>query len=218
VDYTGTVWANYMGRQRTAGAKTVLREVREWLRAEQGIQCLGALGFENAYGLAMPKKRARELGIETIGDLADHASGMKIGGDYEFFGRPEWQRIRDTYGLRFTDQISYDSTFMYRAVRQGQVDVISAFTSDGRIEAFELTVLEDPEDTIPPYDAVLLLSGAAAARPGLVEALHPLIGAIPVQLMRRANYKVDREKNKLTVDRAADWLYRQLFEERDGSS
>jgi osmoprotectant transport system permease protein len=218
VDYTGTIWANYMNRERTAGAKTVLQEVREWLRAEHGIQSLGALGFENAYGLAMPKKRARELGIETIGDLAGHASGMKIGGDYEFFGRPEWQRIRDTYGLRFADQISYDSTFMYRAVRRGQVDVISAFTSDGRIEAFGLAVLEDPEDTIPPYDAVLLLSGDAAARHGLAEALDPLIGAIPVQLMRRANYKVDREKNKLTVDQSAEWLYRQLFEERDGSS
>ncbi len=215
VDYTGTVWANYMDRDRTAGAKTVLREVRDWLRADHGIHCLGALGFENAYGLAMSKKRARELGIETIGNLAGHAPGMKIGGDYEFFGRPEWQRIRDTYGLRFADQISYDSTFMYRAVRRGRVDVISAFTSDGRIEAFDLTVLEDPEDTIPPYDAVLLLSGDAAARPGLVEALDPLVGAIPVQLMRRANYKVDREKNKRTVDQAAEWLYRQIFEENE---
>lgn len=213
VDYTGTIWANYMGREGAAPAKTVLREVGRWLRSEHGIRCLGALGFENAYGLAMPKERARELGIETIADLVPYASGMKIGGDYEFFGRPEWQQIRDTYGLRFDAQISYDSTFMYKAVLQGQVDVISAFTSDGRIAAFDLTVLEDPRDTIPPYDAVLLLSADAALRAGLVEALEPLIGAIPVQLMRRANYRVDREEDKYTVEQAADWLYDRLFEE-----
>jgi ABC-type proline/glycine betaine transport system permease subunit len=215
VDYTGTIWANYMAREGTAPAETVLREVSRWLRTEHGIRCLGALGFENAYGLAMPRKRARKLGIETIADLVPYASGMKIGGDYEFFGRPEWQKIRDTYGLQFAARISYDSTFMYRAVRQGQVDVISAFTSDGRITAFDLTVLEDPKDTIPPYDAVLLLSPAAASRAGLVQALEPLIGAIPVQLMRRANDKVDREKDKDTVEQAAAWLYDRLFEEND---
>ncbi len=210
VDYTGTIWANYMHREQTAGAKTVLREASRWLKSEHGIHCLGALGFENAYCLAMLNERARKLGIETIGDLAPYAPRMKIGGDYEFFGRPEWRRIRNVYGLRFAEQISYDSTFMYRALVRGRVDVISAFSSDGRIEAFHLTVLEDPKDAIPPYDAVLLLSSEAASRPGLVEALEPLIGAIPVRLMRRANYRVDREKHKYTVDQAAAWLYDRL--------
>jgi osmoprotectant transport system permease protein len=208
VDYTGTIWANYMKRERTADSETVLREVSRWLEAEHGIRCLGGLGFENAYGLAMKRERAERLGIQTIGDLRPHAPDMKIGGDYEFFGRPEWRAIRNSYIIEFLEQTSYDSTFMYQAVDQGEVDVISAFTTDGRIAAFDLVILDDPKNAIPPYDAVLLLSQDAAKKDDLVAALEPLIGAVPPEIMRRANYLVDREKDKKTIGEAADWLRR----------
>ncbi len=210
VDYTGTIWANYMKRDTAADAQTVLHEVTRWLRREHGIRCLGPLGFENAYALAMRRSEADRLHIRTIGDLAPHAPAMTIAGDYEFFGRPEWRRIRDDYKLHFADQISYDSTFMYEALRDKEVDVISAFTSDGRMAAYHLVVLADPRHAIPPYDAVLLLSESAARRPGVVEALSPLIRAIPVEVMRRANAMVDREQDKKTVDQAARWLLNQV--------
>ena len=43
--------------------------------------------------------------------------------------------------------------FMYPAAAAGDVDVISAYTSDGRIAQFDLVVLADPKHAIPPYDA-----------------------------------------------------------------
>jgi osmoprotectant transport system permease protein len=200
-----------MERERTADSGTVLREVSDWLTAQHGIALLGRLGFENAYGLAMTRERAEELGVTSIADLRGHAQNMKIGGDYEFFGRPEWKAIKNSYNIEFLDQISYDSTFMYQALDGGTVDVISAFTSDGRIAAFDLVILEDPKDAIPPYDAVLLLAEDAADNEELVAALRPLLGAIPVETMRRANYKVDRETDKQTVNAAAAWLYETIF-------
>jgi osmoprotectant transport system permease protein len=210
VDYTGTIWANYMKRTQTADSATVLREVSRWLEAEHGIRCFGGLGFENAYGLAMRRDRAEQLGITSIDDLRQHAGEMKIGGDYEFFGRPEWDAIKTSYNIHFLDQISYDSTFMYQAVERSTVDVISAFTSDGRIAAYDLVILDDPKNAIPPYDAVLLLSENAAQRTDLVAALEPLIGGIPVEVMRAANYLVDRAQDKQTVGEAADWLRGQI--------
>lgn len=206
VDYTGTIWANYMKRTATPGPREVLEGVTRWLRREHGIRCLGPLGFENAYGLAMRREQAGALHIESIADLARHAPEMTIGGDYEFFGRPEWRKIRDLYGLNFAAQNSYDATFMYSAIKTGDVDVISAFTSDGRIGVFDLVVLDDPKQAIPPYDAVLLLSARAAREPELVEALESLINAIPVELIRQANDMVDRGNDKRTVDQAAKWL------------
>ena len=71
------------------------------------------------------------------------------------------------------------------------VEVIGAFSSDGRIAAYDLTVLEDPRNAFPPYDAVLLVSPAARTRPGLIEALEPLLGRIDDQTMRQANKQVD---------------------------
>ena len=85
-----------------------------------------------------------------------------------------------------------DSTFMYQAA-DGLVDVAVGFSTDGRIEAFDLTVLNDPKEAFPPYDAVLLLSPRAAKNRALVHVLESLINRIPVSAMRTANRRVDED-------------------------
>ncbi len=118
---------------------------------------------------------------------------MSIGADYEFFGRAEWRSIRDVYGLEFAGQRSMDSSLMYLAVAQGTVDVISAFSTDGRIAALDLVVLEDDRGAIPPYDALILSSARLAERfPRALEALEGLIGRIDDDEMRRLNQAVDQ--------------------------
>ena len=158
VDYSGTIWANYMHRSDVAPRDEVLREVSAWLKKTYRIRMLGPLGFENAYALAMPRKQAAALGINSIADLAAHAPQMTIAGDYEFFDRPEWKAIQAAYGLHFRERKSMQATFMYQAAATGEVDVISAFSSDGRIAKYDLKVLSDPKQAIPPYDAILLLA------------------------------------------------------------
>ena len=74
VDYSGTIWANVMRRTDVPTRDAILDEMRSWLAREHGIVLLGALGFENAYALAMRRDRASSLGIESIADLAAHAS------------------------------------------------------------------------------------------------------------------------------------------------
>lgn len=206
VDYSGTIWATQMNRTDQPGREQVLAEMTAWLLEEHGILALGPLGFENAYALAMPRARAEALGVRTISDLDRVASQLSIGGDFEFFGRSEWRALRDTYGLRFANQREYQSTFMYRAVADGAVDVISAFSSDGRIAAMDLVVLEDDRDAIPPYDAVLLVSPARASDEEFLAALRPLVNAIPVETMRQASLMVDREEDKRSVREAAAFL------------
>lgn len=198
VDYTGTIWATVMHRGTGAadrpGRDAVLAEVRRFLAAEHGIEVVGALGFENAYALAIRRRQAEADGIRTIADLARHASRFVIGGDYEFFGRAEWQSIRDTYGLAFREQRTMDPSLMYEAAGSGQVDVISAYSTDGRIAAFDLRVLEDERGAIPPYDAVVLAGPRLAReRPDIVEALRRLAGTIDAARMRTMNLAVDRD-------------------------
>jgi osmoprotectant transport system substrate-binding protein/osmoprotectant transport system permease protein len=91
-------------------------------------------------------------------------------------------------------------------VSSGEVDVISAFSSDGRIAAYDLIVLEDPRQVILPYDAIVLLAPRRANDAILRGALTPLLGAVPIGLMREANQMVDREENKVSPAQAAQWL------------
>jgi osmoprotectant transport system permease protein len=211
VDYTGTIWANYMQRTDDAGRRDMLTDVETWLAREHSIEIAARLGFENAYALAMPRALATTLGVRTIDDLAVHANRLRIGADYEFFSRPEWSKLRAQYDLGFSELVSMDSTLMYAAAAAGEVDVISAFSTDGRIAAFDLMLLQDPREALPPYDAVLLLSRDAADRlPGLRTALAGLDGAIDAEAMRAANRLVDLDGG--TVDQAA----RLLGERIDG--
>ncbi|HEX5046593.1 MAG TPA: ABC transporter permease/substrate-binding protein [Gammaproteobacteria bacterium] len=206
VDYSGTLWANVMGRSDVPPREQLLRELGEWLRRERGIEMVGTLGFENAYALAMRRDRAAELGVRTIDDLAARSGSLTLGADFEFFARPEWPALRDAYGLEFAGRREFQSTFMYRAVESREVDLITAFSSDGRIAADDLVVLDDPRGAILPYDAVVLVAARRAADPLLARALMPLIGAIPVDLMRAANYRVDRGDDPEGPPAAARWL------------
>jgi osmoprotectant transport system permease protein len=94
--------------------------------------------------------------------------------------------------------------FMVKAVADGEVDVISAYTSDGRLAAYDLVVLDDPHHAVPPYDAVLLLSPKRAKDERLIAALTPLLNAIPVTLMRAANARAAGGDS--SADEAARWL------------
>jgi len=195
VDYSGTIWATVMKRRDVPpDPRTVLGAVRLYLEREHGIVLVGALGFENAYALAMREARAGELGIRTISDLARHAPSLGVAGDYEFFSRTEWMSLQSVYGLRFRNQRSMDPSLMYEAVAGSQVDVISAFSTDGRIAAFGLKVLEDDRRAIPPYDAIILASRRLAReQPEVVAALRRLSGAISDSQMRRMNSAVDQD-------------------------
>jgi osmoprotectant transport system permease protein len=208
VDYSGNLWVEVMKRTDTLDRQAVLQEITRYLRDEQGVTCLGSLGFEDAYALAMRRSGARQLGIRTVGDLGKQNRKWKIGGDNMFFSRPEWDKIRATYGLKSVTTLPMNPALMYSAVDEGTVDVISAYTSDGRIKALDLVLLEDDKRVFPPYDAVVLISHSAAQRPGFAEALRPLIGAIKLEAMQEANGMVDQHHREPSA--AAEWLLERI--------
>ncbi len=206
VDYSGTLWANVLGRTDTPPPDAMRQVLAQELQQRDRVTLLGPLGFENAYALAMRRDRAGALRVRALDDLARVAPRLRLGADLEFLTRPEWRAVERAYGLRFAASASYSPTFMYRAVTDGSADVITAFSSDGRIAALDLVTLSDPRRALPSYDAILLLSPDHGADSRVAEVLRPLIGAIGVDRMRRANLMVDRDSDKRTPEEAARWL------------
>ncbi len=206
VDYAGTIWTNAMKRTDVPDRREMVAAIGAWTSKTSGVRLVGALGFENAYAFAMHADDAQRRGISSLDDLAKASPGLKLGSDLEFLERPEWAAVSRAYPLRFAKATPYSPTFMYRALESGSVDVISAFSSDGRIAADRLTVLSDPRHAIPGYDAILLVAPKRATDAKFVAALQPLIGRIPVEAMRAANYQVDRDTDKRTPEAAAKWL------------
>jgi osmoprotectant transport system permease protein len=206
VDYSGTLWTNVLGRTDIPRRQAMLEALTQELKARYGVTVLGPLGFENAYALAIRPDRAGTTGLTSLTDLAARAPGLTLGGDLEFLSRPEWRALKAAYGLNFKAAKAYNPTFMYRALEDGEADVISAFSSDGRIAEEHLRVLDDPKGAIPAYDAVVLISPKRADDARLRRALQPLIGRIAGDRMRQANLMVDRDREKATPARAAAFL------------
>lgn len=212
VDYSGTIWANEMKRRDRAARGPMLAAIGDWARtAGGGVKLIGPLGFENAYAFVMRGADARRRGIATLADLAAAAPGLTLGADLEFLDRPEWAGVRDAYGLSFGQRKSFSPGFLYDALASGQADVVSAFSSDGRIAADKLVLLTDPRHALPAYDAILLVSPARTRDGRFVDALSPLVGRIAVEAMREANYSVDRaDAAKQDPDAAARALARRI--------
>jgi osmoprotectant transport system permease protein len=194
VDYTGTLWSTVMGREGSGASRAAVKdEVRRWLAERAGVSLVTSLGFENAYCFAVRREAARSLGLRSLADLARQAPRLSLGSDYEFFQRDDWRAVKAAYGLAFRELRTMDPSLLYQAVSAGQVDAITAYSSDGRIDALGLVTLEDERHALPPYDAVVL-AGPRLSReaPDVLAALRGLEGAIDVATMRRMNRRVDQ--------------------------
>ena len=209
VDYSGTLWTNQFHHTDIKPREELLGELKATL-AQQKVTLLNELGFENAYALVMPRKRAEALGIHSIADLASHAQALSMAADYEFFSRPEWAGLREAYGLSFRAQRQMQPDFMYAAVASGEVDVIAGYTSDGLIAKYDLVVLDDPKHAIPPYDAIVLIAPKRAGDQALRAALQPLLGRIDISAMREANLRAAGGDGASSPDTVARWLWEQI--------
>jgi osmoprotectant transport system permease protein len=209
VDYSGTLWLNQFHHTEILPREKLLAELKATL-AQQHITLYGELGFENAYALVMPKKRAEALGIHSIADLAAHAATLSMAADYEFFSRPEWAALQKAYGLSFRAQRQMQPDFMYAAVATGEVDVIAGYTSDGLIAKYDLVALDDPRHAIPPYDAIVLLAPKRADDQVLRTALGPLLGKIDIATMREANLRAAGGDGESSPDAVARWLWGRI--------
>lgn len=191
LEYTGTVWANIMDQTENPGRETVLAGITDHIENEDGMVNLGTMGFQNRYALGMRRDRAAELGVTSIEDLIPIAEDLVAAGDLEFFGRLEWATLRDTYEIDFAEKLTFDPSLMYTAVADGQVDLITAYTTDGRVAAFDLLLLEDPRNAMLPYDSFLLSSSIAAENPRFRAIMEGLANNISDDEMQHANRIVD---------------------------
>lgn len=88
-----------------------------------------------------------------------------------------------------------DAGLMYDALREGKVDVIAGYSTDGRIAAYDLLVLDDDKHFFPPYQAAPLVNEQSLKEfPQLEGLLDQLAGKLPDSVMVQLNFQVDQDK------------------------
>ncbi len=192
-EYTGTGLAAAGDQELRGDPAEVFARVSDIFLARWDAYWLPPLGFENDYAIAMRRGHSDSLGVTTLTGLARIAPDLTGGFSPDFMGRPDGLTgLADAYGIRLRETRSLLQAVKYQALAEGAVDVIDAYSTDGAIARYDLTVLADDRGFFPPYDAAPLVSrDFYETRPRAVMALTSLAGRMSVELVRRANEQIE---------------------------
>ncbi|MQA29889.1 MAG: glycine/betaine ABC transporter substrate-binding protein [Luteitalea sp.] len=193
VEYTGTAVTAVFHEPVPHDSTRAFERARE-LYARQSLTATAPLGFNNTFTILVRGRDARTLNLRTVDDLQSVAGRWTPGFGYEFLQRDDgYPGLVRTYGLQFASQPrAMDLSLIYRALADGQVDVIAGDATSALIKAFDLTALEDSRRYFPPYDAVPIVRSATLLRhPAVGRALARLAGRVTDDDMRTLNAAVD---------------------------
>ena len=151
-EYTGTLGRVILKDASLATADAIRTRIEA-----QGLTISASLGFANTYALAVRSETAQRLGLRTIGDLARHHE-LTAAFSSGFLEREDgWPGLKRHYGLSLARLGVMEHALTYRALANGDVDVMDVFSTDGQLERLRLRLLEDDRRFFPDYSAVLLV-------------------------------------------------------------
>ena len=196
VEYTGTAWTAILKRPPISDAERVWKETANRYQSQFGLTVFPSLGFDNTFAILVRAGDAQRHHLHTISDLLPLAPTWRAGFGFEFLNRQDGYRgLSRRYGLVFQNPPrEMDLGLTYRALADGQVDVIAGNATDGQIAALNFTHLVDDRHYFPPYQAVPVFNSASLRRhPQLVAVLQALAGTLDASTMRELNRQVDLE-------------------------
>lgn len=196
-EYLGTGYVSILNMtEPNSDREEVYNVVKERFKEDYKLDVLNPLGFNNTYAMAVTKETAEKYNLKTVSDLAKVANELVIGPTIEFPNRDDGLiGLEEAYNMSFKAVKPVDGGLRYTALVNNETQVIDAFTTDGLIDKFNLTVLEDDKNFFPPYDAVTVVrEDTLEKHPELKEVIGRLDGKLTEEKMRKLNYEVDINK------------------------
>ncbi|QDQ93474.1 glycine betaine ABC transporter substrate-binding protein [Rhodococcus sp. WB9] len=219
-EYTGTGWINYLGNEIPIPDPTAQFEaVRDEDLERNGMVWVDPAPMNNTYALAMSRQTAEETGITTLSEYADLVNRDPAAAttcvETEFNVRQDgFPGMAAKYGFdpaRANRQI-LQTGIIYQATADGtQCKFGEVFTTDGRIIALDLVLLEDDRQFFPKYNpAITMRKDFAEAHPQVAEVMAPISAALTNEEITELNRRVDVEGEE-PADVARDWLVEKGF-------
>lgn len=199
-EYTGVSLVAYNNITDKLDSQQSYDRVKE-VDAKQGLVWLHPSKFSNTYALALPQKVAEAFpGINSISDLnkamrePDNKNAL-VALDTEFANRSDGLLgMVKLYDMDLTRRNirQMDAGLVYTALKNGQVFAGLVYTTDGRLSAFNLKLLEDDKHYFPDYTAAPVVRQAYLDQhPDLAGLLKPLADLFDDETMRQLNARVD---------------------------
>ncbi len=196
VEYTGTALTAILKQPVQRDPTLVNATITALYDQLYQVRVFPSLGFQNTFAMVIRGDDARRLHLRNISDIAPYAPNWQLGVGYEFAERPDGLRgLSAAYHLHFNGSPrTMELGLLYRALTAHQVDIVAGNSTDGAIQAFDFTALNDNLHYFPPYDAVPLVREDSLQRwPQIAIALNRLAGKVTADDMRAMNLAVDAQ-------------------------
>lgn len=197
VRYTGTEFTSVLGSIGPKDARLSFTTLRQEYGEKFQQTVFEPLGFENTYAFAVRKETALQYNLKRVSDLEKHAQKMKLGTDNSWVDRKGDGSLAFTklYGFSFSSILPIGINLVYKALQDKRLDAALVYSTDPRIQLFDLQLLEDDRHFFPPYQGVVIArSDTLEKYTGLREELLKLSGQIDQPTMVGLNYRVEEEK------------------------
>lgn len=200
-EYTGTALTSFFDVKTDDIPKEEAAAFEETKKgfAESKLTALPPTPFTDANEVGMTKKRAEELGITTISQLAEKSGELTLSGSPECRQRTDCLLgLERTYGAKFKKYVPVDLALRHEVLTKGQADASILFTTDGQIAAQDLVVLEDDKSLFPPYNVTLVVRDQVleAAGPDFAATIEKVQEGLTAEVMQELNSRVDLDKQK----------------------
>ncbi len=213
-EYTGTGWLSYLGHQKPIpGAEAQYEAVRDE-DLDNGLTWLPPAPMNNTYAFAIREDKAKELNITKLSQLAGlPKEELTFCVESEFASRNDgFPNMLTTYDLKKSDLAevtTLDTGVVYQATADGDCNFGEVFTTDGRILALDLRVLEDDKGYFPLYNVTQVIqTDLLKAHPELKEIFAKINPKITNDTMLELNAKVDVDGLDPAVV-AKEWLVKE---------
>lgn len=191
--YTGTDIAGALNMEPVMDPEEALKVVQEEFPERYDQVWFDSYGFANSYAITVTNEMANQENLEKVSDLEDQADDLRVGVDGSWINRAGdgYEGFQETY-FGFENISPMQIGLVYDAVESGRMDAVLAYTTDGRIAAYDLKILEDDRQFFPPYDASMVVDNELLSEhPELEAILNRLVGTIDTEKMQELNYESD---------------------------
>lgn len=220
-EYTGTAWMTYMGNSESIADQTAMWNAVSEADKKNGLTWGKPSELNNTYSFAVRSDYAKEHGLTKLSDIAKlPAEDRTLCVEAEFNSRSDGLNgMLKTYdmprgeanGLPDGNISIMDTGTVYTATADGSCNFGEVFTTDGRIKALDLTVLEDDRQYFPAYNAAAVFNTETLQRyPELEGAYDQVAAKLNNDVMMDLNYKVDVEGQD-PAQVAYDWMVQEGF-------
>ncbi len=197
VMYTGTSLTGELNQEATTNTKEAFERVVKGYSKEFEMVWLPSYGFDNTYAFMVSNTFAQDNNLKTISDLGSIANELRAGIDTGWLDRDGdgYEAFKELYEFDFGSINPMEIGLVYNAIQSGDMDVVLGYSTDGRIDAYDLVVLEDDLNLFPPYDASpVIAKSLLEAHPELEMILLKLEEGISPSDMQSLNRKSDEMK------------------------